>query len=105
MEWRRGESTGWEECKTHQSSHGQYGKTDICRAIDDDNIQINNKIDNKIDYKVDNKVEHKIEYNIDTILAYIPLIEGEGRKKNGVEFDMIEKNMIKWNRIEYDTIE
>ena len=57
-------------------------------------IKIEHKIDNKIDNKIDYKVEHKIEYNIDTILAYIPLIEGEGRKKNGVEFDMIEMNMI-----------
>ena len=50
---------------------------DICRAIDDINIQINNKIDNKI--------EDKIEYNIDTILAYITVIEGEGIGKNGIE--------------------
>ena len=57
---------------------------DICRAIDDINIQINNKIDNKI--------EDKIEYNIDTILAYIPLIEGEGGKKNGIECNMIDRS-------------
>jgi hypothetical protein len=71
---------------------------DICRAIDDINFQINNKIehkiDNKIDNKIDYKVEHKIEYNIDTILAYIPLIEGEGIKKNGVECGMIEKSGV-----------
>ena len=42
-------------CKTH----GQYGKMDICRAIDDINIQI------------EQKVEHKMEHEIDTILAYI----------------------------------
>ena len=58
---------------------------DICRAIDDINIQINNKIehkiDNKIGNKIDNKVEHKNGYNIDTILAYISAVEGEGIKK------------------------
>ena len=40
----------------------------ICRAIGDINIQI----------------ERKIEHKIDTILAYITVIEGEGIEKNRI---------------------
>ena len=68
---RRVEQRVEEERNVRHTSRtrSQYGKTDICRAIDDINIQNDNEI----------------EYTTDTILAYITVIEGEGIGKNGIE--------------------
>jgi hypothetical protein len=68
-------------------------------------IKLNIKLIIKLNIKLIIKSSIKIEYNIDTILAYIPLIEGEGTKKSGVECDMIEKNGIEHGMIVYHRIQ